>query len=456
MYLVVLLLVSVGFIIYTSARLWLHPFLALLGAAFLYALLSGTMPLPEIAKAVTDGYGTVVGNIGIVILSGSIIGIFLDRSGGALRVADAVLRVVGRRRIPLAMTVLGYIVSIPVFCDSGFVILSPLNNALSKRAGAPLAAGAIALSLGLYATHTLVPPTPGPLVAAAMLQADLGLVILWGMLTAFAAATAGCVFSVLVAGRFEVGPERRAAGFPAADEEVKPPDEPAAGGAAPSLAISLLPIVVPVVLIMLASIGRFPAAPFGTGGFSRLVEFAGDPPVALLTGVSLVLLVPRPLTRHMVSTRGWAGEATVTAATIIVITGAGGAFGRVLLVSGLPDVLAGYPGEADLGIVLPFLIAAAIKTAQGSSTVAMVTTAGIVAPLLEMLGLEGPTMRALTVVAIGAGSMVVSQANDSYFWIVTQLSRMSISQGYRLQTVGSALQGTVALLAIWVIANFIA
>jgi len=457
LYLVVLLLVSVAFIIYTSARLRLHPFLALLGAAFLYALLSRTVPLPDIAQAVMDGYGSVVGEIGIIILSGSIIGVFLDRSGGALSIADAVLRVVGRRKIPLAMTVLGYVVGIPVFCDSGFVILSPLNKALSRRANMPLAAGAIALSLGLYATHALVPPTPGPVAAAAMLQAHLGLVILWGLLSAFAAATAGYLFSVLVASRFEVGPEPETAGFPTADEGVEPREESAAGGAvSPSLVISLLPLVVPVALIVLGSVAKFPAAPFGTGNFSRFLEFAGSPTVALLTGAGLAFLVPRRLTRHMVSTQGWAGEATVTAATIIVITGAGGAFGRVLVVSGLPDVVTAYLSDTDLGIMLPFLLAAAIKTAQGSSTVAMLTAAGIVAPLIEPFGLDTPTLRALTVVAIGAGAMTVSHANDSYFWIVTQLSHMSIPQGYRLQTLGTALQGTVALLAIWAIANFIA
>ena len=154
----------------------------------------------------------------------------------------------------------------------------------------------------------------------------------------------------------------------------------------------------------------------------------------------------------MLSASGWIGDAVAAAATIIVITGCGGAFGKVLQNSGISEVIAEYLGKGtSLSILLPFIVAAALKTAQGSSTVAIITTAGIVAPLLEALGLDGPTARALVVVATGAGAMVVSHANDSYFWVVTGLSNMSVKEGYKLQTLGTLVEGGVAAVALWVI-----
>jgi GntP family gluconate:H+ symporter len=182
--------------------------------------------------------------------------------------------------------------------------------------------------------------------------------------------------------------------------------------------------------------------------------FLGQPVVALLIGVLFAFLLPKRFDREMLSTSGLVGKAIVSAASIIVITGAGGAFGKVLQNSGIAEVIGtGFQGHESIGILLPLLVAAGLKTAQGSSTVAMITTAGLVAPLLPALGLDGASAKALTVVAIGAGSMQVSHANDSYFWVVTQFSGMTMPQGYRLQTLGTFVQGLAAALTIWVIAT---
>ena len=180
MWLALLLVLTIAFIVLATAQLRLHPFLALLVAAFGFGLLAG-MPATEVVAAVNAGFGGTIGSIGIVILAGSIIGTFLERSGGALRIAERALKITGERHVPAAMGAVGWVVSLPVFCDSGFVILSSLNKALAQRTGISLATGAIALSLGLYATHTMVPPTPGPVAAAGILGADLGRVILWGL-----------------------------------------------------------------------------------------------------------------------------------------------------------------------------------------------------------------------------------------------------------------------------------
>ena len=442
MWLVILLLLTIVFIIVATTKLKLHPFLALLISAFGYGVFCGKMSLADVVKSVNSGFGGTIGYIGIVILAGSVIGTFLEKSGGAFKLAESILKLVGRKNVPLAMSIIGYIVSIPVFCDSGFVILSSLGRGLSRKAKISLATSAVALSLGLYATHTMVPPTPGPIAAAGLLKADLGLVILWGLLVSLIALTAGWLFAVKFAGRVYINPE--------SESEESSPEEIVTQG--PSAIKSVIPILLPIVLIVLRSVGNLDAQPFGAGNAAAFISFIGQPVVALLVGVFFALLLPKKLTTEMLSTSGWVGQAVVAAATIIIITGCGGAFGKVLQNSGISEVVKGYLGKsAGLSIWLPFIIAAALKTAQGSSTVAIITTAGIVGPLLGALGLEAPTARALAVVAIGAGSMVVSHANDSYFWVVTGLSKMSVKDGYKLQTLGTLVEGGAAAIVLWVI-----
>jgi GntP family gluconate:H+ symporter len=449
MWLICLLLASVVFIIATTVRLRLHPFLALLLAAYGFGLLAGMEPA-EVVNSVNVGFGGTLGAIGIVILAGSIIGTFLEKSGGALRLAESCLRVSGDRHVPAAMGLVGYVVSMPVFCDSGFVILSALNRALAHRARVSLAAGAIALSLGLYATHTMVPPTPGPVAAAGILEADLGRVILWGLLVSAVALLGGWLFAVTVASRVQI-PVHQASPLGSGAAEKESGGELPSTEGSPSLWRALLPILVPIALIVLRSLTELPGRPFGEGSWAQVLGFAGQPAVALLVGVGLALLLPRSFERSMLAPAGWVGEALVAAAGIIVITGAGGAFGKVLQNSGIADVIGQGLAGASLGIWLPFAIAAGIKTAQGSSTVAIITTAGLLAPLLDSLGLQGENARALVVVAIGAGSMVVSHANDSYFWVVTQFSGMDLRTGYKLQTLGTLVQGSVAALTVWVL-----
>ena len=433
---------AVVFIIIATTRLNLHPFLALLIAAFGYGILCSKMSLEDVVQSVNAGFGGTIGHIGIVILAGAVIGTFLEKSGGAYTLAESILKLVGRKNVPLAMGIIGYIVSIPVFCDSAFVILSPLGRALSKKAKISLAASAMALSLGLYVTHTLIPPTPGPIAAAGLLGADLGLVILWGALVSIVALAAGWLFSVKYAARIHIDPEK---GFEESNLEKTTAE-------APSALKSIIPILLPIVLIVLKSIGDLNSHPFSDGNIAAVIDFIGQPVVALLIGVFFAFLLPKKLTTDMLSASGWVGQAVIAAATIIIITGCGGAFGKVLQNSGISDVVENYLGQsAGLSIWLPFVLAAALKTAQGSSTVAIITTAGIMAPLLGTLGLETPTAKALVVVAIGAGSMVVSHANDSYFWVVTGLSGMTVKQGYKLQTLGTLVEGAAAAVALWII-----
>lgn len=442
MWQIVLLLLAILFIVLATSQLKLHPFLTLLIAAFGYGIACRQMSLAQVVASINEGFGGTLGHIGIVILAGSVIGTFLEKSGGAAQLAQRTVELVGRKNVPMAMGIIGYVVSIPVFCDSGFILLAPLAKSLAAKAKVPLAAAVMALSLGLYATHTMVPPTPGPVAAASYLGADLGRVILFGLIVSIPALLVSWLFSVIVASKVELRCDTATAPDSAGD----------AVAGAPSALKSLVPILLPIVLILARSVGDFPSHPFGQGGFSKIVEFAGQPVVALLVGVLLAFLLPRKLTTEMLSPAGWVGQAVLAASTIIIITGCGGAFGKVLQNSNIAEVVSDSLGEGSAwGIWLPFVLAAAIKTAQGSSTVAIITTAGIVAPLLEPLGLAEPTGRALAVIAIGGGAMVVSHANDSYFWIVTQLSGMTVQQGYRLQTLGTLIEGATVAVTVWII-----
>jgi GntP family gluconate:H+ symporter len=441
---VILLLIAVAFIVVSTTRFKLHPFLALLIAAFFYGAFCGKMTLVEVVKSVNTGFGGTIGHIGIVILAGSVIGTFLEKSGGALKLADATLKVVGKGNVPLAMSIVGYIVSISVFCDSAFVVLCPLAKALSRKVRISLAGSVIALSMGLLATHSMVPPTPGPVAAAITLEADLGMVIMFGLIVSIAAIAAGWLFAVKFAARTYISPDVEG-------EEVSVGIE----AEPPSALMSVIPILLPIVLIVLNSVWSLVSKGAERGVVGVGVDFLGQPVVAMLVGVFFAFMLPKKLSKDMLSTSGWVGHAVVNAASIIIITGCGGAFGRVLKDSGISEVVGENLQSARLGIWLPFLIAMVLKNAQGSGTVAIITTAGIVSGLLPTLGLDGATARALVVVAIGGGSMAVSHTNDSYFWIVTQLSGMSVPQGFKLHTLGSLAMAATSAGAVWLLSLFV-
>ena len=435
--LIILLILAIAFIVVSTTKFKLHPFLALIIAAIFYGLFSG-IPLNQIIQSVNNGFGSTISSIGIVIVIGCIIGTFLEESGGAYVMARSVLKLVGEKRVPLAMLLLGYFISIPVYADSGFVILTPLNRALSKKAGITLAASACALGLGLTITHCLVPPTPGPIAAAGIMGADLGLVILMGITASILPLLIAWLFVTKWATKIYIDPA------PEEDDQKiveKVKDAPSAGK-------SFLPVVIPLLLIVLKSVSSFPSAPFGSGVFANILGFIGEPVTALLIGMVLAFTLPKKFDKEMLSTTGWVGKALSSAAIIIMITAAGGSFGMILRDSGIADVLGDALSKYNLGIWLPFIIAAALKTAQGSSTVSIITTASIIAPLMTVMGFVSPLEKAVLVTALCSGAMIVSHVNDSFFWVVTQMSGMNVKTGYKLHTLGTLLCGFGAMLTM--------
>jgi len=437
---ILFLLLSVLCIIWLTTRLKVHPFLALLLISMGYGALAG-MPLEALVEAVNEGFGGTLGKIGLIIVLGIIIGAFLEHTGGARAIADKVLSWIGNKRVPLAMGVLGYIVSIPVFADSGFMLLDPLGKSLSRKSKISLAGTAIALGLGLMVSHTLVPPTPGPIAAAGILGADLGLVILFGLPVSLLALAVSVVFATRYAARTWIDPE--------AGVETAPEQPEALIASRPGFVRASLPILVPILLIVLKSV----LGGVGEGVSPVLttwIGFLGEPVIALMIGLLLCLLLPPRLDKQMLSSSGWVGQAIRDSASILLITGAGGIFGTVLQRSGIAESLGSLLVAYDLGIFLPFVLAAALKTAQGSSTVALITAASILLPMMPSLGLETEIQKALAVVALGAGSSVISHANDSFFWVVTQMSGMDVRTGYRLFGGGTFLLGTTAALGVFI------
>jgi gluconate:H+ symporter, GntP family len=436
--LVLYLLLSVLAIVGLTVRLKVHPFLALFLVAILYGIAAG-MPLNKIISSVNDGFGNTLGKIGLIIVMGIIIGTFLENSGGAYSIAEKILKIVGNKRVPAAMGIIGYFVSIPVFADSGFLLLSPLNKSLSKKAGISLSGSAVALALGLTATHTLVPPTPGPIAAAGILNADLGIVIILGLIISALALAVGLVFATQFASKTFIDPNPQMT-----ESEIRDRT-----GKAPGAIKSSLPVIVPIVLIMLKSV-LHPLERFLNESTINVLSFMGEPVVALFMGMVLSLTLPKKFDFDMLSTNGWVGKSLVGAATIILITGAGGIFGQVLQNSGIATALSSSIGSIHLGLWLPFLLAAAIKTAQGSSTVSLISTASIMVPIMNPLGFVSEVDKAMVVIAIGAGSMVVSHANDSFFWVVTQLSGMDVRTGYRIFSTGTFVLGVSAAFFLFV------
>lgn len=443
--LLVLLILSVLIIVLLTAKLNVHPFLALLTASIFFGIISG-MEFSLLLTSIEEGFGGTLGKIGLVILLGVLIGAFLEQTGAAYKMAELVLRIIGKKNVHAAMGILGYIVSIPVFADSGFIILNPLNKSLSKKAKLSITGTSIALILGLMLTHVMVPPTPGPIAAAGILEADIGLVMILGLIVSMLSLIVAIIYAKRVASKTYIDP----------NPELTEEDIIEKTKTAPSTFKSFLPIVIPILLIISKSLVLFFAKDTLEGSFLLpLISFIGSPLIALIIGLLLAFTLPKKFDVAMLSEAGWTGKALQSASTILLITGAGGIFGKILQYSGIGDTMANMFDGITIGIWLPFLLSAAIKTAQGSSTVALITTASIMAPLMASMGFDSEILKSLVVIAIGAGGLVVPHANDSSFWVVTQLTGMNVKTGYKLYTRGALLIGVFAATVVFCISLFV-
>ena len=422
------------------ARWKIHPFLAILGTAILLAALLG-VPFADIPDVIGKGFGGVSSGIALVIIFGTLIGSVLERTGGAVALARAVERVVGKRHPRLAMMLIGWIVSIPVFCDSGFVLVSPIGKSLAQRSGISPVPLMLALAAGLFASHVFIPPTPGPVAAAGMtgLENNLLLVIGLGIVVSLLSLIPAYFFTA----RF--GKEN------SEPSELSENSESSKPSVSCNATLAFLPIVLPIVLMALGSVAALASLP---AGVAATLTFLGKPVIALM--IALLSCLPLLMQTKMTSKFYDITQSSLkTAGPIIFITAAGGVLGAVVVASGFVDIIK-ESGDAlkALGVVFPFIIAAILKSAQGSSTVAITTTASMMGmfndsgSMMSALGFTSPLAAALVVMAIGAGAMTVSHANDSYFWVVTGFGGIKARDGYRTMTLMTLIMGLTAILLI--------
>jgi GntP family gluconate:H+ symporter len=414
------------------ARFKLHPFIALVGVSLAMGAVAG-MPLLGAVKAFSDGVGTVLGFIAIVVGLGTMLGKMMAESGAATRIATTLIARFGERRVHWAIMVVAFIVGIPVFFQVGFVLLVPLVFTIARRTGMSLVKIGIPLVAGLSVVHGLLPPHPAAMLAVSAYGADVGLAILLGLVVGLpTAALAGPIFATWVSPRITL-----------------PPDNPIAaqleGGSEenmPGFGISVFTVLIPVVLMLVASAADLVLAPAST--VRSVLHFTGNPIVALFLALLFSfwsLGRARRFTRTQLLK--FCNDCLAPTATILLVIGAGGGFNQVLLQSGVGTAIADTArGWNASPLVLAWTIAALIRVATGSATVAMTTAAGIVAPIAATT----PGVSAeLLVLATGAGSLVLSHVNDAGFWLIKEFFNMTVPQTLKTWTVAETIIGIAGL-----------
>ena len=433
---IVSLVTGVIFIILLTVKFRIHPFFALIIACFVTGL-GVQLPFAEILALIKNGFGDVMSKLAIIIVLGTTIGVLLEKNGSTNVMANSILKLVGQKNASLALSVTGFIVGLPIFCDSGYIVLSGINRSLIKRTGIAVATMSISLASGLYAVHCLLPPHPGATAAAATLGVDFGKLILYGILIAIPAMLIGHWWAVYAGKKTKTN-----------TEPVNDPKEEIFAGPKPILAF--LPVLLPILLMALKSILLFDKNK--TGLLTDVINIVGDPVIALAIGVLLAIITGKN-SRHSLAIQ--LSLAVEKAGGILVIIGAGGAFGAVLAATNIGDHFKENLDLKMLGIWFPFLLTCLIKTAQGSSTVAIITASSIMLPLMPILGLESENAKMLTVLAMGAGSMMISHSNDAYFWVISKFSDIDIRTMLRVHSVASVLMGLIAMIAIYILSFFI-
>ena len=443
--LIIAFIVAIVLMIVLISKLKVHPFLAIMGISLVLAIIAG-IKLTDIPGIIGSGFSGTFTSIGIVIILGAFIGSVLEKTGAALKLADMVIKLVGEKNPELAIELMGWVVSIPVFCDSGFVILNPIRKALVKRTRTSSVAMTVCLSCGLYIAHVFIPPTPGPIAAAQTMGVGENLLLVMGLgvLCSIFPLAAGLLYAKLIGKRIKSADE-----LAESEETVKTYEElKAEYGKLPSGFNALAPLVIPIILMAISSVVSMMK---GEGWLADFFTFLGTPIMALSVGTVLAIIQFLGAGKKA-EFYDLTNDTLKTVGPILFVTAAGGVLGKVIASSDMVNYITEHAAVLEtLGIFFPFLLAAILKSAQGSSTVAITTTAGIMAPLLAPLGFTTPAQIALCVMAIGAGAMTVSHANDSYFWVVTNFGEMKPEQGYKTETLMTLIIGVAAMVEIFLL-----
>ena len=440
----IVLLIGIVLVIVFITVLRIHAFIALILTAITVGLLSQQLPESNITNQFVLAveltmveFGKVAGQIAWVIGLASVLGVALTESGAAERIVNQFIKWFGERYTPMALLFSGFVLSIPVFFDTVFFLLIPIAYSMGRRMKQNYMLYVLTVGAGAAITHALVPPTPGPLIMAETMQINLGLVIVAGVLMGIIPALSGYLFAQKIKNRFDVSPPDLQ------DEALAAAEEPPK---LPSFFLSMLPIVVPLLLIILASLMEI-FYPGEKSGLQTFIGFVGNKNMAMLAGTILALwLLARQKHWNIRQLEKVMERPLEIAGLIILITGAGGAFGAMIRNTGIGETiqqLAGKGFEINL-ILLAWLISATMKIAQGSSTVAMITTSGIMVSLLATMEISYHPVYIL--VAIGFGSHTISWMNDSGFWVVGKLSGFTENQTLRSWTVTLVIMSVVGLV----------
>jgi len=417
-------------------RLRIHPFIALIITSGFLGLISG-MPLAKIVKSFQDGFGGVLGFVGIVLGLGTMLGKMMAESGGADQIAQTLVRAFGKQRVHWAMMIGAFLVGIPLFFEIGFVLLIPLVFIVSRRSGVPLFKIGMPMLASLSVMHGLVPPHPGPLLAIGIFGADIGKTIFYGLVVGLPTVIiAGPMFGAFIAKYVDIKPSDELMEQLAREPQTKD---------LPGFAITLVTVLSPVFLMLLKTFVDV-ALPEGNA-VRDLMDFIGNPIVALLAALLLSLYtfgVARGFTRQQVLK--FVDQSLAPTAAIVLIIGAGGGFKQMLVNSGVGTAIGQLAVHAQISpLLLAWFVAGVIRVATGSATVATITGAGIVAPLVTLIP---GTNRELLVLATGAGSLILSHVNDAGFWLVKEYFNMSVGETFKTWTAMETIISVVALVFI--------
>lgn len=446
---IIAMVIGIVFLVFMILKTKVHTFLALIIASLLIGAIGG-FPAPNLIKAITDGFGGTLGSIGVIIGLGVMMGEIFEFSGAAKKMAYTFLKVLGKDKEEIALTITGFLVSIPIFCDSGFIILAPLAKALSRQSKKSMVGLGVALASGLVITHSLIPPTPGPIGAAGIFGANIGSLILWGILIAIPMSAACLVYAKYIGKKIYQIPTEDGEGWTRerseaiADKILADFDENL-----PSAFSSFLPIIVPIVLILLQNVTALIGVENET--LKWIINFTGAPIVAVAVGVLLALfLLVKDAPRDEIAKMMEKGLAS--AGIIIFVTGGGGALGSVLRTSGVGEYIAkGIATTAIPPLFLPFIIATMMRLIQGSGTVAMLTAASITAPIMSSLGVN-PTFATLSACI---GSLFFSQFSDSFFWVVNRTMGISdAKEQIRIWSIPTTIAWAIGFVVLLIINGF--
>jgi len=430
---------AILWIVIGTSRLKINPLICLVTASIWVGLAAG-LDFLEALGEFSKGFGTLIGQIGLIIILGCVLGVVLERSRAAFVLAQVIWQYLGRKIPALSTALMGYLVGIPVFCDSGFILLNPIGKNLAKTSGISPLTFSLSLAGGLYLSHILIPPTPGPLAVAGIFKMEqhLGLILLIGLLVSFP------VFFVVAwwANRFK-------GQFPS--EASKEEEITVKEGKSPSALIPALVILLPLILITLGNLTRFVDQP----QVVQLLQILGNPVVAISIGLSIGLLFLKDWQTgdYLAGTAFKSG--IESAGPILILTGAGAGFGAILRQANLEQIFQDRGIAEGAGgvywILLGFALTAFLKTAQGSSTSAMIIGASIVLSVIPAGLLDNTLFGVLIISSIGAGAMAVSHANDSYFWIIKEFTGLSVKEALKSFSLLSVLMSITALLTILLI-----